>query len=182
VKTITKAVLTPPEGKKPWTVRLEWTEVRVSEDGTTADERKLRSGDTPRPQFRDAMRGLRRAVADAMMLGIDGENEWLLDTLFVRGVTWRELDSGDEGVILTAVRALDWTETYAVLNTPLAPVGVIPTDDLRKLLADVRREALLYLDGHRAQASLFDSVAGDGMSVTISAGDLATLDGTGAQA
>lgn len=118
-------------------------------DGNADYEAVIR--DRPHPDFAAALQALAPKVLEIVEL-----KEVKEDTVDVRGVTFSE--SEDDRVTITALRRLSWTKCPLVLNTPNAPVEELPHGTATRLNT-LKREAIAYLQGKRAQGNLF---AGDG--------------------
>ena len=163
----TKISYAPPKEGKPGTVRLEWTVTRIAPGGElVTDERTLRSTDAPHPDFTDALQALAPAVCAACFV-TEEEREDAQDelapgrpNLVVRSVTLKAVEDAfgelSDAATITALRELDWADAPLVLNTPFAPVSLLPHPGLDRLLDALRRHAKGYAEGRRAQAGLFD--------------------------
>lgn len=134
--------------------RVEWTDA-------AGNERTLASRKRPHPDLPDALADLRMTVAEACLLfdvteQADDEPN-VLAHLVVRGFTLREVDDA-QGVTITALRSVDWTESPLVLNTPFAPVEMLPTMGAERLIRRAALEGQLFVGGKRAPGdpSLFD--------------------------
>ncbi|GIV82848.1 MAG: hypothetical protein KatS3mg051_2202 [Anaerolineae bacterium] len=143
---ITKLKLDPAKG-----ITLQWEQETAAGEPETYS---LTSKDAPSQDLYDALQALAPVVASACMIDVDGTYTDYED-LTVRGVTVR-YSSDHTSVVITALRRLDWIETPLVLNTPLAPVQMIPGHDVPRLLEKLLDEAEAYIEGKRAQANLFD--------------------------
>ena len=165
----TKIAFTPPKDSRLGTVRLEWTEQRVAESGElVTDERTLKSTDAPHPDFTEALQRLAPIVAEACFATqeeVDNATEAGIDdavpALVVRSVTLKETAGPDgeaaQGVTITALRELPWSNAPLVLNTPFAPVEMLPFGAEGRVEALVF-EATAYAKGKRAQGGLFDGM------------------------
>jgi hypothetical protein len=146
------------------------------------DEFSLHSGDNPAPEFDQALQALAVDVASICELGAEAAQK-----LKVRGVT---LTYAHDilGACVTALKSLVTANSPLVLNTPHLPSMAYSGngDDPNPVLPDgmvVRLDALTaqakrYLDGDRAQGSLF-SEEGDTAKPEVLlelAGGLATIE------
>lgn len=125
-------------------------EVKVKYSQTTPDGRvetvTLESAEEPRSELVDAL----QALAPFVCALCEFPAEWADDGLTVRGVT---LNRSDEtlGLTITALRALSHIMTPLVLNTPYTTEFGEPC---AVALGALEKQALAYVDGERAQASL----------------------------
>lgn len=135
-------------------VRVEWTD-------DAGNERTLTSRKRPHPDFVDALAALRPVVAEACMIATteDLDTDPVLEQLSVRGLTLRALDDA-EGVTITALREVDWTAAPLVLNTPFAPVEMLPHGRAERLVDRAVMEARLFVGGKRApgEPDLFEDL------------------------
>lgn len=99
-----------------------------------------------RPSFYKAMNALRDDVINICMLDPNG---W--DEAEITGVTLKHLD-GDIGVVITAQNKNEELASPININTPY----LIADQKLKAKLERVQAEAQDYLNGKRAQVSLFD--------------------------
>lgn len=155
-------------------VELQWTSKL---DGAGEITHALKSYDTPRPEFVEAMRAMVPHVLEVLELEAA---DWD-DTLTVSGLSINQEDDGRRGLVCTCRRALDIANAPLIINTPHLREfmddeqlkGFIP-DDMLRAVEQVEREAALYLKGKRAQGDLFDALvspADSGIeSVTLSTG------------
>ena len=139
--------------------RVEWTDA-------AGNERTLSSRQRPHSDLTEALADLRFTVAEACLLfdvteAVDDEPD-VLAHLTVRGFTLKDLDDA-VGVTITALRGVDWTEAPLVLNTPFAPVDLLPTPAADRLIKRAALEAQLFVTGKRAPGSpdLFTDLDGD---------------------
>lgn len=100
-----------------------------------------------RPSFYKAMNALLDDVINTCLLDPNG---W--DGAEITGVTLKHLD-GDMGCVITAQNKHEELAAPIIINTPY----LIAPQSLKTKLELVQEEARDYLDGKRAQASLFDS-------------------------
>lgn len=122
------------------------------------DEFEFRCHDQPAGPFRVALSSLREYVAEICQL----PPTYCAD-LDVRGCSYSYSDDGIMGATITALKPLRTANAPLVLNTPhlmSAPTGendVQPllTPDQVIALDEVRQKALEFVDGQRAQLSLF---------------------------
>lgn len=144
-------------------VRLEWVE---KQDQGHEREVKLRSEDDPSPEFVAALQNFERWVRDVLDLDGDG---WRYGVQ-VLGVSFTEEASGTRGLVVTAARKIDFTESVvvtAILNTPYVPEErneerIWPTY-LTNAVKELEARAAGYRDGkERAQGELFDGKAAVG--------------------
>ena len=163
MKTLTKFSFNPKDGK----VLARWTE--PSAEGGR-DQYELTSTDPPHPDLVDALEALAPVVAEACELR-DTNGRVYADQLAVRGLTLKDTldaDGGDaEGVTITALRELPWSNAPLVLNTPFAPLDSLPHPRAERLVQAVAAEAVAYVNGKRLQADLF---AGDGTGRSVTFG------------
>ncbi len=155
-------------------VELQWTSKL---DGAGEITHALKSYDTPRPEFVEAMRGMVPHVLKVLEL----EAAAWEDTLTVSGLSINQEDDGRRGLVCTCRRALDIANAPLIINTPHLREsrddeqlkGFLP-DDMLAAMEAVEQEAALYLKGKRAQGDLFDALvppADSGIeSVTFSTG------------
>ncbi len=156
-------------------IELAWT---TKLDGAGEITHSLKSYDTPRPEFVDAMRAMVPHVLEVLELEDAG---WEND-LTVSGLSINVEDGdGRRGLVCTCRRALGIANAPLIINTPHLREfmddeqlkGFIP-DEMLSAMEQVEREAALYLKGKRAQADLFDALvpsADSGIeSVTLSSG------------
>ncbi|HEY9610485.1 hypothetical protein [Allocoleopsis sp.] len=99
-----------------------------------------------RPSFYKAMNALRDNVINICLLDPNG---W--DAAEITGVTLKHLD-GDIGVVITAQNKNEELASPININTPY----LIADQELKAKLERVQAEARDYLNGKRAQVSLFD--------------------------
>nr|DAL55741.1 MAG TPA_asm: hypothetical protein [Caudoviricetes sp.] len=128
------------------------------DDGTTWDEYHMRCSDLPRPEFFQALAEIGRDVLELL----EFPSTWLGD-IKVRGVTYTYSDKGNKGVVITAVRDLNKSSRQMNLVTPCflydsdnPDTFTIPYFTLERL-NKLEEEAERYIDGDRAQGSLFDA-------------------------
>ena len=164
-----KIAYTPPKDGRLGTVRLAWETTKVTADGDLAlDERTLKSNDEPHPAFLAALAGLKPAVLAACFATVEESETAEADGLTVRSVTLKEMagEDGDDidGVTITALRQLPWTGAPLVLNTPFSPVENVPYQPLAARLNTLTLEAERFVQGKRAQGSLF---GGDGAAGAV---------------
>lgn len=103
-----------------------------------------------RPSFYKAMDALLDDVINACLLDPNG---W--DGADITGVTLKHLDGGDMGCVITAQNKHEELAAPIIINTPY----LIASKSLKAKLELVQEEARDYLEGKRAQVSLFDSDA-----------------------
>lgn len=133
-------------------VRLEW-KVR---NGNYFDEYVLTCVDKPRPELEDALASLVPYVLDLLELPTSYSRG-----LTVKGVTLTEPDDGEgeSGAVLVAQKALSGLDGKLLsLCTPHV-TRELAEGRLFDALDTVEQEAMLYLDGERAQRRLFKAVA-----------------------
>lgn len=106
-----------------------------------------------RPSFYKAMNALLDYVVNICLLDANG---W--DSADVTGLTLKHLDDGTIGCVITAQNKSPKVPSPIIINTPyLDPLMF--SEELRLKLEQVQEEARNYLQGKRAQGSLFDAVA-----------------------
>ena len=105
-----------------------------------------------KPSFYEAMNALLDDVVNICLLNTDG---W--DEAEVTGVTLKHEDNGDIGCVITAQNKSPDIPSPIIINTPYLKPSLVP-EELRVKLEIVQKEARLYLDGKRSQASLFDQL------------------------
>jgi len=139
-------------------VRIEYEVTRKDGD---PDEYTLHSADKPLPEFDEALQALAADVVTICEL-----NPSDVDKLKVRGVTLTHTN-GILGVCVTALKTLKSSNAPLVINTPHLPeesysegddnAPVMPSGMAMRVAA-VEAQARRYVDGERAQASLFAPV------------------------
>jgi hypothetical protein len=141
-------------------VRIEYEVPR--KDGGDADAYTLVSIDAPAPEFIAALAAMRQDVIDICEL-----DPSCGDKLEVRGVTITHTNDV-LGACVTAIKKLKTANAPLVLNTPHLPEVSYSGDDngeplmttaMGDRLSALFIEAQRYVDGERAQASLFDAEA-----------------------
>jgi hypothetical protein len=157
---------------------LTWVSEIRGEASRGNTETTLTSGDTPRPEFINALQAFSAHVLDVCEL----PDSWA-DGLTVCGVSISENDSQGVGIVVTAVKKVAGANAPVVINTPhLAEQSEHGPALCREALDAINlllEEADRFRKGERAQAELFPSVTGapaadmfaDIESVTISVGD-----------
>ena len=170
-------------------VDLRWEEEQA--EGKTAITHHLTSTEAPWASLPSAMTAFVPPVLRLLELDADYE-----DGLEVVGLSISYGDDGRRGLVVTCLKELSSSPAPLVLNTPhLQEAG---DDDAPALPAEMERAldnalaaATLFLEGSRAQGSLFEALKddvqaiqeslGDGESVTISSpgSKPVTLHGTG---
>lgn len=149
-------------------VRIEYEVER--KDGGDADEYAMHSGDRPRPEFDQALQALTVDVVTICEL-IPSD----VDRLKVRGVTLTHTN-GILGACVTALKELKGSNAPLVINTPHLPESPYSDgDDLSPVMPSgmaARLEAVMmegerYLDGERAQSTLFSQPADVTVEVTL---------------
>ena len=136
-------------------IHIKWT--TPSKTGSEPDEHILRSNETPRPEFIEAMLGLRQAIVVEAELP-----EEMIEQITPRGVSLKTYADGRMGAVISGTRALENSNSPLVLNTPLkADEGANETDPTpllsdvtREAVDEVVREAVKYIQGERAQQEL----------------------------
>jgi hypothetical protein len=141
-------------------VAIAYDEVKL---GGAADHYTLDCDDAPAPGFTRALQKLAKHILELCELA-----EEYGQGLTVRGVSFSY--SGEHGVmgaVVTALKTLQMVSSPLVLNTPHqteAPVSdsgdpsVCMTSAFAKDLQAVQVQAERYIDGKRAQVSLFEDV------------------------
>ena len=127
-------------------------------DGAGEITHTLKSYDTPRPEFVEAMRAMVPHVLEVLEL----EHAGWEDSLTVSGLSINEEEDGRRGLVCTCRRALDIANAPLIINTPHLREfrddeqlkGFLP-DDMLVQLTKCEVEAALYLKGKRAQGDLF---------------------------
>lgn len=137
-------------------VRIEYEVER--KDGSDADEYSVFSADKPLPEFDAALQAFAVDVVSICEL-----NPSDVDKLKVRGVTLTRTND-ILGVVVTALKELKSSNAPMVINTPHLPetpysdgddfAPVMPSGMCQRVW-NLEAEAQRYLDGERAQASLF---------------------------
>lgn len=137
-------------------VRIEYEVER--KDGGDADEYAMHSADKPLPDFDLALQALAVDVVTICELMPSD-----VQVLTVRGVTLTHTN-GILGACITALKTLKSSNAPLVINTPHLPMEPYSDGDemaptmpsgMATRLAAVEAEAQRYLEGQRAQASLF---------------------------
>jgi hypothetical protein len=137
-------------------VRIEYEVTR--EPGKDPDEYTVFSADAPMPSFIDAMNALAQDVIAVCELPADQ-----IDKLKIRGVSLTHTNDILDACI-TALKVVKTANAPLVLNTPHLPAeGYSDNPDepvmpswMGARLEAVSDEAQRYIDGERAQASLFN--------------------------
>lgn len=126
---------------------------RDSDSAAVPDTVTLESGEAPRKELRDAMQALREDVIEMTELPIE-EGE-----LKVTGVSFTHGDY--DGVVITALRELDGSNSPLVLNTPHFNDGNDNDSDMnvysmecRERLDELEELVFRYVDGERQQLEL----------------------------
>lgn len=123
---------------------------------TTGDEERiLKSSDEPRSQMIAAFAELRPDVIRVCEL--DAEDVERIEVLGA-SIKWRD---GEFSVVLTATKSLISSDTKLLLNTPLKQSDgksstLAMPDGMAKRVRKVIEEAKHYLEGNRAQMTLFN--------------------------
>jgi hypothetical protein len=160
---------------KPDITKAKWKDERVeihAEEMINEVDTKsiiLKCGDEPAPAFRKAFENLVGSVREILEL----KPEQWDDRITVTGVSWSLSDAGVEGAVITGAIHIDTADAPFNFNTPHLPFEQYSATGKSKLmpkraqsaLAVLKREALAYLDGKRAQGDMFDArmaAAGDG--------------------
>lgn len=163
---ITKVKVDP---KKGVLVRYDDAPEEPLDDGSIAAVQHVtvECEDAPHPDLLDAMGALREVVEDVCLLP-----PGYCARMDVRGVTLVYNADGDVQVTITGLRPVADDRLF-VVNTPLFE----PSGAHLRLVDDVRREARRYVQGKRAQASLFDSAQmGDGRESGIDSITISSID------
>jgi len=144
------------------------------------DEYEVKCGDLPHADFMGALKAL---VPHAGQI-----TELILDNSEVRGVSF-SYTNDVMGACITVLKKLETTPGPLIINTPHLPSepynpdqdptkALLLSDKCVEALEKLQREALAYLDGKRAQGSLFSSLFSSltsslttDESVQITAGD-----------
>lgn len=142
-------------------VELAWT----TGEG---EEHTLKHTEPPRPAFWEALQACKALVVSMCMLQ---DQEHLLT---IRSVTLKYTDENStsgasRGIVITALRELDWIDTPQVVNTPFASLTLIPAPlgedgeisdfetGILEPLDTLEAEAAAYVRGERAQSDLFEA-------------------------
>jgi len=136
------------------TVELAWSEKRITGDLV---EHRYTSAQGPRPEFVKALQAFIGFVIEVLELPESYEVG-----LKVISVSISEGENTGNGLVVTALKEVDAAQGPAVFNTPFIPkvatseeAPAFPGSVLR-LLAELEREATLFLEGKRAQQDLFE--------------------------
>lgn len=127
-------------------------------DGRAPDEYHLKCADMARPEFYKALAAIRQDVIELLEL----PPAWL-DDIKVKGATFSYTEKGTKGVVITATRDLKISAAPMNLNTPHVPYDSQNPDKFvipyftEERLNKLEEEAERYIDGDRAQGSLFDA-------------------------
>lgn len=126
---------------------------RPSDSAAVPDTVTLESGEAPRVELREAMKALREDIIEMTELPIDEAG------LKVIGITYTHGDY--QGVVITALRELDNSNSPLVLNTPHFTSGNDNDSDMNVYSMECaeRLDALeelvfAYVDGDRQQQEL----------------------------
>jgi hypothetical protein len=103
------------------------------------------SEEDARPAFYDALNSLVDDVVNLCLLDLEG---W--ENVAVSGVTLKHKE--EMGVVITAQNKVENVNSPVIINTPY----FIADANLTKKLEEVSEEAVAFVRGARAQASLFD--------------------------
>jgi hypothetical protein len=160
-------------------VHLEWTTPAEKRPNDVVEHR-LTGKDAPAPEFTEAMQAFKPEVVGLLEL-----SEEYGEGLTVVGLSINYEEDGRKGLVVTCLKALDAFNAPLVLNTPHLreasdeePGNYLP-DGLLLLVRHAEQEAAAYVNGIRAQQSLFsdgvrkaaqefrDNIP-DGVSVTLS--------------
>jgi hypothetical protein len=136
-------------------MRIEYEVERA--DGNEPDEYTVLSVDRPMASFDAALQALAADVVAVCELPADS-----LDKFTVRGVSISHTND-IMGACVTALKALKTANSPLVVNTPHLPSAPysdnpdepVMADEMRRRLSILMDETQRYLDGERAQASLF---------------------------
>lgn len=157
--------LTGPKPKKTISkIKFDGTRVEikytVGRGGGEPDEYELKCRDLPHPDFKVAFEALRPFVAEICEMDED-----YLEKSEVRGVSISNTN-GVMGACITVLKTLKTATSPLVINTPHLPsepyneeqnpetAKLLPKECV-EAIQDLIDEAGLYVDGKRAQGSLF---------------------------
>lgn len=136
----------------------------LSGDPQDPDELMLKSADAPHPDLPRALQALEPHVADLCELR---------GPLAVRGASFSWSEAGGEtvmGASVTALRDLRRSRSPMVVNSPHQPETdyggneeneAVMTFEFAEALRALLAEAMAYVDGKRAQGSLFEKPAAE---------------------
>lgn len=150
------------------------------------DEREivLRSVEAPHPDLPAKMAALAYDVRKLLEL----PHDWAKDGFTVAKVIWSLSEkTGVRGAVMSCQVALECADAPLVLNTPHLPFeqysetgnGPLMPEATIARLNELEAEALAFLDGKRAQASLFDALKDNSIVRGIREGTV-TVDTNGA--
>lgn len=130
-------------------VTITWGEERSNGDSF---DTTLTSPDAPRPELLELLAALTPFAVE--LCEFDEDDLWPND-LKAAGVTIGHGKEGARGITITCLRPVESSSAPIVLNTPHVNEDVWPAG-LDSALYSLEKEAGLYIDGYRAQQSLFD--------------------------
>lgn len=141
-------------------VHLEYQKQNQFDDGKY-DEFTIRCADKPLPEFEQALQGLAKYVIEICEFVDDVAPYRILGVSF----SWAD---GIMGATITAQKALEYSNSLLILNTPHKPEepyseggddSVCLSDDCINQLRELIDQAGKYIDGKRAQMKLFEDAA-----------------------
>ena len=131
-------------------ITIQWTQ---GPDGCNSESHSVTCSESPTRELKNALSMMVTPLIDLC----DLPRAWVMDIKII-GVTLSNSDT-DRGLTISALRNIAGRNCPMVLNTPHAIEEDWPAG-CEALLVDLEREAMRYLDGHRAQMEL--PLDGDG--------------------
>ena len=145
--------------KVKWDGSVMQIHYSITRDDGGSDEYTLRCRDQPRPEFEQAMNALIPHIGEWLEIN---DEHWV-QGLKPRGVSFTHHPELGLGAVVTALRDLDKCNSPVTINTPnnfeepSFEDGPCLDGNCVDALKEVIEEANAYIDGYRAQLSLYET-------------------------